>query len=67
MFKSNTKEEIQRAVIDGLTIYSLSINGEIDDLLTGEDLPSVVQDVLTLFEIDELPENMTVNEYRGIF
>ena len=70
MFKSHTREELKNAVSEGLTIYSLVIDGEIDDLLIadrGEDLQSVVQDVLYYYEVDELPENMDVNEYRGIF
>ena len=65
MFKSHTKEELQVALQDGLTIYSLVIDGEIDDLLVGEDLPSVVQDVLSYYEVDDLPENMDINEYHG--
>ena len=67
MFKSHKREELKSAVSEGLTIYSLVIDGEIDDLLVGENIQSVVQDVLNYYEIDELPGNMDVNEYRGIF
>ena len=69
MFKSHTREELKSAVSEGLTIYALVIDGEIDDLLIAdreEDLQSVVQDVLYYYEVDELPENMDVTEYRGI-
>ena len=67
MFKSHTRSEVESAIVEGLTIYSLVIDGEIDDLLTGEDLPSVIQDVLNFYEVDELPENMEVVEYHGTF
>ena len=68
IFKSHTRAELKVAFQDGLTIYSLVIDGEIDDLLIadpGEEYASVVQDVLNYYEVDELPENMEVVEYRG--
>ena len=70
MLKSHTREELQVALQDGLTIYSLVIDGEIDDLLIAdidEEITSVIQDVLNYYEVDELPENMEINEYRGTF
>ena len=63
--RSHTEEELKEAIRKGFKVFELDTGnfGE-DDVLFGYDYNDVLIDILSHHEIDELPEDWELREFR---